>query len=258
MKLVKATIIALLMVALMLGGATTASAQTALPAPTNVAAANGVNPGEVNLTWDAVAGANYYRIGWVAYADYQAATAAGRDWLEAFAFVDVANRGQTAHTVTRLTPGAFYAFIVASNDQRYGAPQWSEWATLTLKTDTAVPDVSQPTPTTGETTLIIPSPPDRDCYVGLQMRPGDSCNWPHHKDVNVSNGTWSISNGGDYHGQPIWVQVEGDILVTSAGRDTVSYSIGLVVGGTTRYRFSADRSEGNVWTVTKVNEPFQV
>ena len=55
-------------------------------------------------------------------------TAAGRDWLEAFAFVDVANRGQVSHSVIRLTPGILYYFIVASNNSRFGAPQWSDWS----------------------------------------------------------------------------------------------------------------------------------
>lgn len=69
--------------------------------------------------------------------DYRAVTAAGRDWLEAFAFVDVANQGQTSHTISRLTPGIRYAFIVGSISQRFGTATWSEWDLLTLA---AAPD----------------------------------------------------------------------------------------------------------------------
>ncbi len=114
------------------GGGGIAYAQSPPPKPSGVAAANGGNPGEAAVSWNPVAGAAYYRIGWVAMPDYHAVTAQGRDWLEAFAFVDVANRGQRSHTVARLTPGTQYAFIVATNSARYGPPQWSEWAFLTL------------------------------------------------------------------------------------------------------------------------------
>ena len=102
------------------------------PAPGGTQAANGPAPGEAVVSWQAVASATHYSIGWVAYDDYNAAIAAGRDWLEAFTFVDLANRGQTSHQIARLTPGIDYAFIVGSNASRYAAPAWSDWASLTL------------------------------------------------------------------------------------------------------------------------------
>ena len=117
------------------------------PPPAGITAVNGPNPGEVNLTWSAVAGANYYRVGWIADADYRAT---GDDWLERFAFVDVANK--TSYTITRLTPGTDYWFIVGSNSERYGAPQWPDnWASLRLNDDqsscpTAEPVEPAPTP----------------------------------------------------------------------------------------------------------------
>ena len=100
------------------GASSTASAQNVLVAPTNVTAANGAQPGEVIVSWDPVPGAAYYRIGWVVYEDYEAAVDAGGDWLETFAFIDISNRGQTGHTISRMTPGERHAFIVASNDSR--------------------------------------------------------------------------------------------------------------------------------------------
>ena len=99
-------------------------AQGDLVAPGNVVAQNTGNPGEVRISWHAVPDAAYYRIGWVAYSDVEAIIASGGDWLERFAFIDIVNRSQTQHTITRLTPGAHYAFIIASNDDRYGTPQW--------------------------------------------------------------------------------------------------------------------------------------
>ena len=131
-----------------------AQAQDAtLPAPSNVQAADGPNPGEVAVSWNAVAGAPFYRIGWVAYDDIDAARADGREWLDAFAFSDVANRGQTSHTIKRLTPCLPYAFIAASLNRRFGDPSWSQWALLTpgegsdsCPTPAATP-TPRPTPT---------------------------------------------------------------------------------------------------------------
>ena len=114
---------------------TLAHAQGDLVAPGNVVAQDTGNSGEVRISWDAVPGAAYYRIGWVAYSDVEPIIASGGDWLERFAFIDIQNRGQTQHTITRLTPGVQYAFIVASNDGRYGTPQWPEatgWQFLNL------------------------------------------------------------------------------------------------------------------------------
>ena len=114
---------------------TVAHAQGDLVAPSNVAAHNTGNPGEVRISWDAVPNAEYYRIGWVAYSDVEPIIASGGDWLEHFAFIDIENRGQTEQTITRLTPGVQYAFIMASNDGRYGTPRWptaTGWAFLTL------------------------------------------------------------------------------------------------------------------------------
>ena len=70
------------------------------PAPANARAADGATAGTVVMAWDAVDGAAFYRIGWVAMDDIPAVRAEGREWLDAFVFADVANRGQTAYTIT--------------------------------------------------------------------------------------------------------------------------------------------------------------
>ena len=126
------------------------------PTPQNPRAADGARPGVVTVSWDALSASQsaFYRVGWVAEDDYRAVTAAGRNWLEAFAFVDVENSGQTSHTVSRLTPCARYAFIVGSISQRFGTATWSEWARLTLSCS-----IRTPTPTPTHTPTPPPPPP---------------------------------------------------------------------------------------------------
>ncbi len=144
-------LLALITVVIAVGGIGMAQAQGVTPpAPTGLVAVNGPNPGEALLSWNAVADAAFYRIGWVAFPDYEAKVAAGHDWLEAFHFLDAANTGQTQWALTRLSPGVQYYFIIASNDARNGTPQYGEWSEpLTLNDDTsscptaptAVPDI---------------------------------------------------------------------------------------------------------------------
>ena len=95
--------------------------------PSNVSAANGANPGEAVVSWDAVAGASAYRVGWLAVADYQANIDNDR-WRERFAYSDV--NASSSYTVTRLTPGEAYYFITGRKEGDDIA--WSAWATLTL------------------------------------------------------------------------------------------------------------------------------
>ena len=131
-----AAIVALLAIAVLAaigGNVPPVDAQQSLPAPTNVAVADGPNPGEVVIAWTKVPAAKFYRIGWIAEEDYLAIDAAKGDVLEAFAFIDVSNRGQNVHTLTRLTPGVNYVFLLASNTARYGEPKLSAPVTLTVK-----------------------------------------------------------------------------------------------------------------------------
>ena len=94
--------------------------------------ANGSNTGEAVLSWTAVADAASYRIGWMANDDYVAARAAGRAWIEEFRYSDITNRGQTSRTITRLTPGIYYHFIVGSREEGSLGVEWSQWAGLEL------------------------------------------------------------------------------------------------------------------------------
>ena len=83
--------------------------------PSNVSATNGANPGEAVVSWDAVAGASEYRVGWLAVADYQANIDNDR-WRERFAYSDV--NASSSYTVTRLTPGVAYYFITGPETGR--------------------------------------------------------------------------------------------------------------------------------------------
>ena len=121
--------------------------QSSLPAPTGVSAANGDNHGEAVVSWQAVADAAYYRIGWMADEDYQAALLEPNpEWEKEFRYSNVVNRGQTSHTITRLTPGIKYWIIVGSHDAFYGAPQWSSWVELMLDGEGPMCPKSEPCP----------------------------------------------------------------------------------------------------------------
>ena len=139
-------------------------AQGASPAaPANVRAANGAEPGQAVVRWDAVADAAYYRIGWVNMETFQAVQAeGGREWLDVFAFQDVVNRRQTAQTLSDLEPGVQYAFIMTSVGQRFGnAAGWSNWTYLTTAEAEATScpaDAGAPPGTPGDSGTPTPTP----------------------------------------------------------------------------------------------------
>ena len=140
--------------AAVVGGVAPATGQEQTPrAATNIRVADGYNSGEVIVTWEAVPEAAYYRIGYVNMErDYSVAEANG-DWLEAFAYVDVANRGQASHAIPGLEPGAQHAFAVLTNGSQHGKPTWpavnpdtnTAWIYLTVAaSDAACPDTDAP------------------------------------------------------------------------------------------------------------------
>ena len=235
-------------------------AQDSLSPPTGVTAVDGDSPGEVKLTWNAVPDANYYRVGWVDYADYLEVTGAGLEWLEAFVFVDVSNRGQTSYTVPRLEPGAYHAFIVGSAESRFGTAQWSEWAALTLRGAPSPPPTDQPQVPSGATILAIPVIPTVECHVGLRISPGQGCIWPEPEPNPLHpSGVIAyqrVSQGGDYAGQFITTWDDGKIWISAPDRGVrQSITRGRM---NLRYRFWADREDNNVWVVTKVNEAVEL
>ncbi|MYC34157.1 MAG: fibronectin type III domain-containing protein [Chloroflexi bacterium] len=109
----------------------------------------------------------YYQIGWIAFADYDAAVAEGRDWREVFNFVEVRNYGQAAHTVPRLTPGVRYAFNVTVKDSLGGIPQWADqWQVRAPEPEpqgSALPEPATATvcPAPGFPAAVVPERPPK-------------------------------------------------------------------------------------------------
>lgn len=127
MKSLKLILAALVIAAafLVVGSIALAQPGGSAPATGNIAVRNGINPGEVAVSWDAVPGATHYRIGYVnMVTDYPLAKASVTgDWINAFIYVDENARnlpvvnGRTEYTVRRLEQGARHAFtVLTSND----------------------------------------------------------------------------------------------------------------------------------------------
>ena len=143
-----------------------ARAQSGSGAPTALTVIDGYETGQVVVSWWGGGSGAFYRIGWVALGEMATLS----DWLDAFSFVEVTNRGQTVHIIKNLTPGAEYAFIVAAIDQRLGPGYYSDWAYLTTaaapapsRAGASAPPAPQnsgatPTPVPGITVTPSPTP----------------------------------------------------------------------------------------------------
>ena len=125
MKSLKTIIVVLVMAAVFLVGGSIALAQSGAGAPAtgNIAIRDGINPGEVVVSWDAVLGTTHYRIGYVNMeTDYPLAKASVTgDWISAFIYVDENARniqvsnGRAEYTVRRLEQDARHAFTVLTS-----------------------------------------------------------------------------------------------------------------------------------------------
>ena len=134
--------VVLLLLLTAFAGAGVAPAQDGLvpPPPTGIRVVNGPNPGEASVSWNPVAGVSNYRVGWLAVPDYEANRDNNR-WRQRIAYVDV-NAG-SSHTVTRLTPGIEYYFIVGSRHDG-GRVSWPDfWVRFALR------DAASACPATG-------------------------------------------------------------------------------------------------------------
>ena len=102
---------------------------------------NGSRLGQVVVSWDVVAGTTGYRVGWLAVPDFEANRDNDR-WRERFAYSDISG-GSSYYTVTRLTPGIAYYFILG---RKQGDDiVWSQWAALALNADAVACPPSGPT-----------------------------------------------------------------------------------------------------------------
>ena len=109
---------------LVVGSIALAQSEASAPATGNIAVRDGINPGEVVVSWDAVPEATHYRIGYVnMVTDYPRATASVTgDWINAFIYVDEnarnipATNGRAEYTVRRLQQDARHAFTVLTSN----------------------------------------------------------------------------------------------------------------------------------------------
>ncbi len=110
----------------------TAHAQEPLPAPGNIMASDGDDPGEVVVSWDAAPGASSYTVFWSNFDAARLIIAAGGPWPNSSQSVDVTDSGANAYalTVNGLTPGTEYGFTVRSKSSSGAESDWPDWVTL--------------------------------------------------------------------------------------------------------------------------------
>ena len=282
------TVALLIILAVVVNSTPPATAQPSVPATGNIQVRDGANPGEVIISWDAVPQATHYRIGYVNMeTDYSLAKASVTgDWINAFIYVDENARnvpvsnGRSEYTVRRLEQNVRHAFTVLTSsnfvdtggggsvNSEFSWPSNPRWKFHTTadrggSCPTNCPG-SQPPPPSGQltlpagaTALVIPPPPNRDCVVGLQLAPGESCNWPDPTSAGSVMAAVGISNSGDYHGRAIVLWSSGNIWVHNPDSNRATWSTGSSGADATRFRFQIERSAGDTWTITKVNEPYQ-
>ena len=117
-------------------------AQTGLAVPANLMAADGSTSGQAVVSWDAVTGADDYRVEWVDLDEAWAAYRAGRNWyVELVESTDVtaSGTGRQSVTIDNLTPGIRYSFRVRSRGDGVTS-DWSDWLTIRLADRAAVDD----------------------------------------------------------------------------------------------------------------------
>lgn len=125
MKLMTLIVAVLVMAttSLIVGSAALAQSGASAPATGNIAVRDGINPGEVVVSWDAVPEATHYRIGYVnMVTGYPLAkSSVTGDWINAFIYVDENARniqvsnGRAEYTIRRLDQGVRHAFTVLTS-----------------------------------------------------------------------------------------------------------------------------------------------
>ena len=212
------TAVLAIIVATMVATPTPSYAHAHTPAVTNIQVAQGHNPSEVIVSWDAVPLVTHYRIGYVNMeTDYPLAKASVTgEWLEAFVYVDVEARnftvsgGRVKYTLRRLAQGVRHAFTVRTSNNIDGAftwpsnPRWSFH--VVADQGGACPSVA---PTTVAPTSCVA---DGTCLpireIGRVSGTGDSTE--HVFDLQA--GLYRFTLTGDF-------LVSADLVATTAGRD---------------------------------------
>ena len=126
--------------ALAMGSAKSAQAQAFIeptPAPTNLAAVNGQNPGEVHLTWVSSANADSHWIAGIVAADWHSGDYSNLIWEPA--------NGKMSHSMVGLETGVEYVFTVSAGFWKGSDYVWSGWAPWAqITTDSPTPVVTDP------------------------------------------------------------------------------------------------------------------
>ena len=107
-----------------------AAAPAAPAKPNTPTAAATADAGELQVSWDSAAGAQFYTVGWINRNDYIEIGSSG-DWLSAFHYATIP-ASRTSYDISGLKTGEEYWTIVGARTSRSGgeAPVWSSWSTL--------------------------------------------------------------------------------------------------------------------------------
>lgn len=201
-------------------------AQGVTPAVTEIQLSQGLNPGEVVVSWDAVPAATHYRIGYVNMeTDYPLATASATgDWIEAFLYADVDARnftvsgGRVQYTLRRLEQGVRHAVTVLASSNHVNTRDRFDsefvWPTNPRWQRIEVADHGGACPSVAP----APTPPPNSCLsdgtclpiraIGSVSGTGDST----QHVFNLSAGLYRFTLSGDG-------LVSADMVSTSPDRD---------------------------------------
>ena len=167
------------------------------------------NGGELEITWDAIPGAQFYTVGWINWTEGQPVHSSGGDWLSLFHYTTVAG-DRASYTVKGQNGGDNHFAIIRATDVggtsgRFGGgySAWSSWS-------------SQPAQPAGQPTQG--DPPTTDCMadgtcipvLSLGTYSGTGDNTAHVFDL--SSGVHRMTLTGD-------ALVSAELIATETGRN---------------------------------------
>ena len=191
-----------LLVAMLVSGVAAMPASLAQPGqPTATATANA---GELLVTWDASAGAQFYTVGWAEEEGIRQMLGAGREWLDAFHYA-VIPAAYTSYTVSGLKLETPYYTIIGAQSSRFGATDlvWGPWSDLVETAEGSCPTTETTTQQCVSNGTCLPI---RE--IGRVSGTGDSTE--HVFDLQA--GLYRFTLTGDD-------LVSAELVATTAGRD---------------------------------------
>ena len=198
----KVIIFAALLVAMLVSGVAATPASLAQPGqPTATATANA---GELLVTWDASAGAQFYTVGWAEEEGIRQMLDAGREWRDAFHYA-VIPAAYTSYTVSGLKLETPYYTIIGAQSSRFNATDlvWGPWSDLVETAEGSCPTIETTTQQCFSNGTCLPI---RE--IGRVSGTGDSTE--HVFDLQA--GLYRFTLTGDY-------LVSADLVATTAGRN---------------------------------------